>query len=281
MYYKSILVHVSTSTHTLARCQIAARLAIQEDAHLVGTAATSLPIEFFLPGMVGETNAAIGLYLETMRTRAEGALAIFEAAAKQAGVSSIEPRIIEDEAASGIAQHSRYSDLVIIGQVDPDEMLPDMRGDFPQYVVLNSARPVLIIPYAGQFDEIGTNILIAWDASLEATRAVTAALPLLKRAKQVQVAVFNPNQGSQDHGELPGADIALYLARHGVKVEVARQITGGQIGIGDAILSHAADMGADMIVMGAYGHSRIRQILLGGVSDTIFKSMTIPVFMCH
>jgi nucleotide-binding universal stress UspA family protein len=203
MYYKSILVHVSTSTHTLARCQIAARLAIQEDAHLVGTAATSLPIEFFLPGMVGETNAAIGLYLETMRTRAEGALAIFEAAAKQAGVGSIEPRIIEDEAASAIALHSRYSDLVIIGQVDPDEMLPDMRGDFPQYVVLNSARPVLIIPYAGQFDEIGTNILIAWDASLEATRAVTAALPLLKRAKQVQVAVFNPNQGSQDRGGTP------------------------------------------------------------------------------
>ena len=124
-------------------------------------------------------------------------------------------------------------------------------------------------------------MVIAWDGSLEASRAVSGAIPLLRQADLVQVAVFDPEIGPAAHGEEPGADIALYLARHGVKVDVERQRTGNEIDIGNAILSHVADFGADLLVMGGYGHARVREILMGGVSRTILRSMTIPVLMSH
>jgi len=123
-------------------------------------------------------------------------------------------------------------------------------------------------------------VLIAWDAGVEAARAVRDALPLLRRADTVEVAVFDPERGRREHGEQPGADVALYLARHGVKVSVARQ-SGADFEVGAQILSRAADTGADLIVMGAYGHSRVRELVLGGVTRTILESMTVPVLMSH
>jgi nucleotide-binding universal stress UspA family protein len=169
----------------------------------------------------------------------------------------------------------------VIGQNDPNESLPGVRADFPEYVVMNSGRPVLIIPYAGRFHNVGRRVLIAWDASVEATRAITTAIPLLKRADHVELAVFNPTVGLEAHGERPGADIALYLARHGVKVEVSEEKTAAGMDVGNALLSHAADIGADLMVMGGYGHSRFREVLLGGVTDTVLKSMTVPTLMAH
>jgi len=122
--------------------------------------------------------------------------------------------------------------------------------------------------------------MIAWDAGRESARAVSDALPLLKRAKAVEVAVFNPERRRRDHGEQPGADVSLYLARHGVKVTVAQQ-SGADFEVGAQVLSRAADTAADLIVMGAYGHSRVRELVLGGVTRTILESMTVPVLMSH
>jgi nucleotide-binding universal stress UspA family protein len=150
-----------------------------------------------------------------------------------------------------------------------------------EYVLLNAINPVLIVPYAGEFSSVGQRVLIAWDGSMEAARAVHGAIPLLQRAGQVQVAVFDPRVGPGAHGEEPGADIALFLARHGIRVDVSRHVTGGEIDIGNAILSHASDFGADLLVMGGYGHSRFREVLLGGVTRTILRSMTTPVLMSH
>lgn len=281
MSYKTVLVHVNQSRHSQERIKIAANIAMRESAHLVGAAATAVPLELYLPGALGENNASLPVYLEFVRERAKSALAEFESIVQRMGAASVEQRIVDDEAGAGIALQARYSDLVVIGQTNPDESLPDVKNNFPEYVVMNSGRPVLIVPYAGRFDSVGGRVLVAWDASMEATRAVTAAIPLLKRANLVQVAVFNPRIGGQRHGEQPGADIALYLARHGIEVEVTRQTTGADIGIGNALLSHAADFGADLIVMGGYGHSRFREVLLGGVTDTILKSMTVPTLMAH
>lgn len=281
MSYQTILVHVDESVHTATRIELAAAIALRSEAHLVGAAATAMPGEFYLPELIGESTVSLTAYLEYLRERADGTLAAFESSARKRGVASFEKRIVNDEAGAAIAMQARYSDLVVVGQTDPDEVLPALRRGFPEYVVMNSGRPVLVVPYAGRFDRIGERVLVAWDASMEATRAVTAALPFLRQAELVQVAVFNSKTRPDAHGEQPGADIALYLSRHGVKVEVAQQTTDSDIDTGNALLSHAADFNADLIVMGCYGHSRFREVLLGGVSNTILRSMTVPVLMSH
>ena len=146
-------------------------------------------------------------------------------------------------------------------------------------IAKSSGRPVLVVPYAGSFASVGRRALVSWDAGTSATRALTASIPLLRRAEIVEVAVFNADPQTDVHGEQPGADIALYLARHGLKVDVIRQKT--QVDIGNALLSLATDLGSDLVVMGGYGHSRFREILLGGVTRTVLESMTVPVLMAH
>lgn len=217
--------------------------------------------------------------IERFTQRAEKSLAQSDAIADGLGVLSFERRLVADEPEGGMALQARYADLVVVGQPDLEEADSSLLSGLPEYVMLNSVRPVLVIPYAGQFDRIGKRPLIAWDGSMEATRAVTNAIPLLKRAKNVTVAVFNPSLRYDMHGQEPGADIALYLARHGIKVDVARQKTS--LDTGNALLSLAADLQSDLIVMGGYGHSRFREVVLGGVTLTILKTMTAPVLMSH
>lgn len=281
MGYKTILVHADESRHTLGRIRLAAHLAIQEDAHLIGAAATALPGMFYLPGVVSESGVTVTAYLDYMRERAGATLVQFETIAQKAGVASFEKRIVNDEAGTGLCLQARYSDLVVVGQSDPDESQPALRSGFPEFVVMNCGRPVLIVPYAGEFTHVGKRILVAWDGSMEATRAVTAAIPFLCRAELVQVVVFDSKARPNAHGEQPGADIALYLSRHGIRVEVSQQSTADDIDIGNALLSYATDFDADLIVMGGYGHSRFREVLLGGVTKTVLQSMTVPVLMAH
>jgi nucleotide-binding universal stress UspA family protein len=139
---------------------------------------------------------------------------------------------------------------------------------------------MLIVPYVGEIKSFAQDILVCWNASREAARAVTDALPLLQRAKRVIVLSVDGNASPGGHGESPGSDIALYLARHGVRAEAARTGSGG-LDIGSVILSRAFDYSVDLIVMGAYGHSRVREIVLGGATRSLLKSMTVPVLMSH
>jgi nucleotide-binding universal stress UspA family protein len=280
MHYRTIAVHVNDSRHASDRMTLAAELAAASDAHLVGVAATGVPEAFYMPEMM-DGAVVLPAYLELMKKRAGGALAQFEKIADRSGLSSFEKRVMEEESGVALCLQARYSDLVIIGQDDPDEALPGQRADMPEYVVMNSARPVLIVPYCGKFGSVGRRAVVAWDGGMEAARAVALALPFLKAAQQVEVVVFNPESEPHSHGTQPGADIALYLARHGIKVEVSQQTADGDVDIGNALLSHLADVGADLLVMGGYGHSRFREILLGGVTRTILRSMTVPVLMAH
>lgn len=281
MNYKTILVHADESRHAQQRFELAASIALEHEAHLVGAAATAVPGTFYLPEMIGESTMPLTAYLEYLRQRAQDVLIQFEGTARRAGVSSFEARIVEDEAGAGLCLQARYADLLVVGQTDPDESLPALRPGFAEYVVLNAGRPVLVVPYAGRFATTGRRIMLAWDASMEASRAVIGALPFLQRAELVQVTVFDPDARSLAHGEQPGADIALYLARHGIEVEVSQQVTAERIDTGNALLSAAADFNADMMVMGCYGHSRLREVLMGGASHTIFRSMTVPTLMSH
>lgn len=174
---------------------------------------------------------------------------------------------------------ARYCDLIVVGQHDPREPSPVVMPDFPQYVVLNSGRPVLITPYAGRYETIGNRVLIGWDGSMAATRAVTSALPLLRRAQLVEVAAINAGAQSNGQPPTPGSELAVYLARHQVKVDVLLQESAHDAG--SALLSLAAERNSDLLVMGGYGHSRFREILLGGVTRTVLESMMLPVLMSH
>jgi nucleotide-binding universal stress UspA family protein len=174
--------------------------------------------------------------------------------------------------------HARYADLIILGQVDPDDDASQRLP--PERVVLGSGGPALVIPYIGAPRDFGQRIMVAWDASREAARAVNDALPLLKRAKSVVVLTINPRRREFGHGDEPGADIALHLARHDVKVDVQR-VEGSEIDPGNTILSQIATEGSDLLVMGAYAHSRLRELVLGGVTRTILEEMTVPVLMAH
>ncbi len=279
MSYQSILVHVDQSRNSAERIRIAARIANAENAHLIGVAMTGVSRWMYANSAPMFADPGMVINLDFLRDRAQTALNEFERIVENLGVESFEMRLVDDEAAGGISMQARYSDLVVIGQTDLEEPSPSVTPDFPEYVVLNCGRPVLIVPYVGHFETVGERALIAWDAGTQAARAVSLALPLLRRAKIAQVAVFSPQQHLGRHGEQPGADIALYLARHKVKVNVSEQEVKADVG--NALLSLATDFASDLIVMGGYGHSRFREILLGGVTRTVLDTMTVPVLMSH
>jgi nucleotide-binding universal stress UspA family protein len=185
----------------------------------------------------------------------------------------------EGETITGLNLHARYADLVIAGQVDPrDPEWADLR--LPERVVLESGRPVMVIPFIGAPQPIGKRIMVAWNASREAVRAVNDALPLLVDADTVEVLAINPPVGEAGDGDIPCADICLHLARHGINA-IAESMQAEDIQVGDLLLSRAVDRGVDLIVMGAYGHSRFREIVLSGVSRRLFKHMTTPVLFSH
>ena len=279
MGYKTILVHVDDSRHVDERIRIAARIAAAEGAHLIGAAMTGVSRFVYRHTDLNENDPNIAAHIELLREGARAALAAFEPRVKSLGVTSYEQRLIDDDAGSGLTLQASYSDLVVVGQTDPEEMSLAKMPELPAHVVMNAGRPVLIVPYAGHFDNLVGNVLIAWDGSTQATRAVTSAIPLLKRATIAKVVIFNADENPGIHGEQPGADIALYLARHNVNVEVLQKKT--VLDIGNALLTLVADEAADLLVMGGYGHSRFREVLLGGATRTVLASMTVPVLMSH
>lgn len=279
MSYKTILVHVDQSKHAPSRIRIAAEIAAKENAHLIGAAMTGFS-RFLHKGFGLDMSATvIASHINLLRQRAEEALAQFDSIAAKIGVQSYERRLLDDDEYGGLCLQARYCDLVVLGQTDMDDAAARILSDLPEYVTLNGGRPVLIVPHAGGFDAVGDSALVAWDGSKEATRAVTDAIPLLRRARKVAVVLFNPSSGPDAHGEQPGADIALFLARHEIKVEVMQQASS--IDIGNALLSLAADLGSNLLVMGGYGHTRFREVLLGGVTRTVLETMTVPALMSH
>lgn len=282
MSYKTILVHVDRSRNASERYGLAARLANTERAHLVGFAPTGIS-RYVHPLPSGQKDGTGVMpsedQFDTLRKEAHQMLTGFEEQVRGAGVRSFESRIVDDEAGAGLSLQGRYADLIVIGQAERDNSEAATMTDFPEFVVLNSGRPVLLVPSIGQHSQAGGRLLVAWDAGTSATRAVTAALPLLRRASNVDVAVLNAESSIDGHGADPGADIALYLARHDVKVNVVQRKT--ETGIGETLLSLASDLGTDLLVMGCYGHSRFRETLLGGATRTVLEKMHVPVLMAH
>jgi len=252
MAYKTILVHLDDGKRCPGRLELAIRLAKRFDAHLVG------------------------LHARAIEYAAE-AEKKFRRAVARGGVSGADWRSSFDDVLQAVTLHARYADLVLIGQPE-SEGGSGVDPGFAHRLVLTAGRPVLVMPYAGKFETVGKRVLLAWNASREATRATTDALPFLQAADQVIVSPVKPDRAA--HGDAPGADIGLYLTRHGVRVEVAA-IEATDLDAGNALLSRAPDLSIDLIVMGAYGHSRVSELILGGVTRTMLESMTVPVLMSH
>jgi nucleotide-binding universal stress UspA family protein len=275
--YKTILVHVDAGKTTPARLDIAVELAGASGAHLACLYAVRTE-----PMPSGAIEAREMMLEARKRTQAENLQAArraFDECMRRTGFERAEWRASAADPLDAVMLHARYADLVVIGQLNP-EWESGVDKDFERSLPLAVGRPVLVVPYVFERRPIGRRILVAWNASREAARAVSDALPLLQRAAQVDVVAFEPVKSGADHGEEPGADIALYLARHGVKVTVSR-VDAPDLDVGNQLLSRAFDLSADLIVMGAWGHSRLRELILGGVTRTLLESMTVPVLMAH
>lgn len=281
MQLKDILVHLDATEQARTRLRLAADLARQHDAHLTGL----LVVDVMLPAITGADmggGAMLAELLEQMRQDALADAAKVEAAFREQlrrdGIAG-EWRQVEGPTPEIVALHARYADLVMLGQEDPDAGLPTA-GPVIEQALFNTGRPVLLVPYAGRFDTLGRKVLIGWNASREAARAVNDALPLIAQAETATVLAINPRRGLDGHGEEPGADIARHLARHGVKVRV-EHTTATDVSDGEVLLNYAADLSADLLVIGGYGHSRFRELVLGGVTRTLLREMTVPVLMSH
>lgn len=277
MPYKTIAVWLDAKR--TAPADVAIALAVEQGAHL--TALNYLDITRLPPYIRAHLGEEVArAQLAQAESAAAACAAAFEAAAKKAGLSSYEVRRVADDPVGSLALSARYADLVVMGQVDPQVADTPAESDFPDHAVLASGRPTLLVPYVGSYPKIGQHVVVAWNASRESTRAVTDALPLLQRAAKVTIITGDARPGATGHGADPGADIALYLSRHGVRVTVSTEQTAG-IDIGSMLLSRIADIGADLLVMGAYGHSRLRELVLGGATRTVLSEMTVPVLMSH
>ena len=280
MSYKDLLVVLGSDAASRGRMALAAALSERFAAHLVGLYPFPVPD---IPRTLGYYNPALfDPIFRELREKAQDVCdrerEAFEHAASLRGLSA-EWRVTEGLEADP-AVHARYVDLTILGQLDPDGGDTELIRPRPELVALASGRPILAVPYAGQFETVGRRVLIGWNATREATRAVNDAMPLLAGADVVTVLTIDAREGPDAHGELPGADISLHLARHGVKATIERTVSAG-VPAGEVLLSRAADLGADLLVIGAYGHSRMRELLLGGATRSILQSMTVPVLMSH
>ena len=214
---------------------------------------------------------------EANRQAASDAIARFEEAARLAAVSA-ESRLVEasfSEATNVFGSIARTFDLSVVGQAEPKSMRDEL---MIEGALFDSGRPVLVVPYIQRAGLKLDRVMACWDGSRNAARAINDAMPFLTRAKAVDVVTIG--KGKDRTGEIKGVDIAQHLARHGLKVEL-RQINAGDVDVANVILSDAADRDADLIVMGGYGHSRLREFILGGATRGILSSMTVPTLMSH
>jgi nucleotide-binding universal stress UspA family protein len=276
--YKTILVHCDASRTVGGRLAVAADVAQQFDARLVALHARE-PFEALSYVDGGMAFAPLMDAYEAGRDSAqEIARAAYDKATRGETIAS-EWRVIEAFSSEALTVNARYADLVVVGQNDPEDAASGP-GDLPESVAFATGRPVLVVPMIGALAPVGKTVMVCWNASRESARATADALPFLRAAEKVIVLVIDPEISAEGHGQEPGADAALWLARHGVKVTVQRD-AAADARVGEVILSRAADCSADLIVMGIYGHSRLREFVLGGASRTLLESMTVPVLMSH
>ncbi|MEH6718497.1 MAG: universal stress protein [Aurantimonas endophytica] len=271
--YKTIVVCLKDTRSAAALTAMALGLAEGQRAHLVGL--------HVAPDVFVGVPAEVSLdYIEQAQKQIEADATANETTFRDLAAASGIDAEWRLELAQGpgyeaaVTRHVRCADLVITGQPDGFAW---RGGDLLTEILLDSGRPILFLPYAGTFPRLGERVLVAWNGGREAARAAFDAVPLLREARNVRILMIDPPRGPSS-GLAPADDLAVALARHGVPVEAARTTSGG-LAVGDALLNDISDHGADLLVMGCYGHSRFREMLFGGVTRHILEHMTVPVLM--
>jgi len=274
----SILVHLDDTDRSAVRAAFAARLARAHGAHLIGLVPTGL-YDGSIPAGALPSGATdfIAESADYLRERAERIGHGFRHAIAGHGYLSFEVRQSEQPALDALLHHGRTSDLIVVGQDVPGAHGAFVTRHLVDRLLMDAGRPVLVLPVAGTFDQVPTRILVAWDGSREAALALQGALPLMRKASRVTLTSFTPAPQAEGDAETSGID--RWLHQHGV--ESSQDLRATRIDLADALLSHAVDIGADLIVMGGYGHARWRERMLGGVTHDILVHMTLPVLMAH
>jgi nucleotide-binding universal stress UspA family protein len=275
---KDILVNIPAGTSRDVATSFAVSVAGKLKAQLTGIVFRYEPVIPVMVDMYGVPPEIIESQRVENEKIAKAAVAKFDEAVRSAAISG-EARAVDapaDGAPGILASIARRFDLSVIAQPEPNELT--LGRHFIEAALFESGRPLLIVPYIQTAGLKLDRVMVCWDGSRSAARAVGDAMPFLIQAKIAEIVMVAGEPAKSD--ELPGADIAHHLARHGAKVEVNR-IASPDIDIANTILSHAADASADFLVMGGYGHSRMREFILGGVTRGILASMTLPALMSH
>ncbi len=275
---KDIVVNLSLGDSRDVAADFAMSVTAAFNAHLAGIAFIYEPLIPVMMDMYGMPPDVIESQRRENEKAASAAVGRFEEAARRASLSA-EARVLDAPVATApglFARIARRFDLSVLGQPEPEKPAHD--GLIVEAALFDTGRPVLVVPYIQRAGLGLERILLCWDGSRSAARAAADAMPFLRRGKRVEVVTVASEPAKSD--EMPGADIAHHLARHGVKVELDRIVTA-ETDVAATILSHAADSSADLLVMGGYGHSRLREFILGGVTRGILASMTVPTLLSH
>lgn len=286
MSLRDLIVLLDGSARDETKIAVALDLARRTDAHITGYC----PLELLLPA---DMSLALGGYpdlwaLPEFARQVEG-----QARGRASVIENNFRDVLRREGIKGdwefeagallpaVAHRCQAADLVIVGQADPESPLPASARTLIEDILVTGGRPLLLIPYAGTFDKVGTNTLIGWTPTREASRAVHDALPLIPKGGKVTVLTIEASNPPPDVEELPTAEIAAHLARHGLDVSAARTVVSDGLSPADALLDYASDITADLLVVGGYGHSRTREMIMGGVTRDLLRHMTLPVLMSH
>jgi nucleotide-binding universal stress UspA family protein len=279
MSYRSMMVCLDDSARSQQRLDFAIRMALGSEAHLTGVHLSYMPLASY---MAYDGAEPVYAQLEQdLLLRQQDAHAAFVDATRRAGLETgwVAAR---SEALDSVALLARGQDLVIAGQRDPEDATTWIGEGFPGRFLLETARPVLMTPCAGPLQPLFERIAVAWNGSRESARAVADALPLLRQAAHVMVLmVVPPPARHEEPKSVPRPDIMAWLHRHGVRAELIEDV--GSDDAGEWMLARLGedDLQADLLVAGAYGHSRLSEIILGGVTRTLLRDMTLPILFSH
>ncbi|SDD14816.1 universal stress protein [Paraburkholderia lycopersici] len=263
MCYKSLLVHLDDSERCAVRLALSLELAERFDAHLTG---------LYLPRARSQAPADARL----TQTREH-----FLLVAERAG-RTVEWRAPQPYDAAIATMHARHADLLVLGQPEAGDWIAQSAGGLVADLLMTAGRPAIVVPHTGAFEEFAQNVLVAWDGSREAARAVSDALPLLQQAQCVSIEVIASRHGAKrDQAANQAIEAAAWLDLHGVQASFHERAGDPAVQTGAALLSRASDLRADLMVAGAYAHSRVHEYVLGGVTRTLLEAMTVPVLMSH
>lgn len=284
MTYKTIVVQLDDRKESAPRVRLALELAQACRGRLIGLAVMPrIRIPAAVDGMtIG--NTVLALQEKGNRERLAAARALFESITDGSGVD-VEFHGLVTDAAAAMTRALRYADIGVVGQRDPEQAIGDVYSSLPEAVALESHRPVMVVPHIGYSKPVGRKVLLAWNDSAEAMRAATDAMPLLQAAEKVYLLVIDGHKRAEPadasgRDDPPGSRAAGWLARHGVNVELINDVSDGS-DVGSVILSRVSDLDVDLVVMGIYGHSKLRETIFGGASRTMLGHMTVPTLIAH